>query len=226
MKQALIVTGGRAELGFCRAYIRQQNADIMIAVDSGMQFFYDAKIKPDMIVGDFDSVDPETLQFFEGQEGIEWLRLNPQKDDTDTEAAIRRAVAEGCKQIHVLGGTGSRLDHVLGNIELLGIGLKEDAEIFLVDSCNRIRMIADGLSISKEEQYGDYISLIPFTPQVTGVTLKGMKYPLTDASLVCYNSLGISNEIIDQRADICIKSGVLLVLETKDDHAKKCNSSA
>lgn len=216
MKQAILVTGGNAETDFCCEYIRQQKPDCLIAVDFGMKFFYEAQLKPDIIVGDFDSVPSEILTFFEGQQDITWIRLIPEKDDTDTEAAIRRAIADGCKQIHILGGTGSRLDHVLGNIELLGIGIEEDIEIFLVDRYNRIRMVEKGLRISKEKQYGKYISLIPFTPEVSNVTLRGMKYPLTDASLVCYNSLGISNEIVEDVAEIAFSEGVLLVLETRD----------
>lgn len=216
MKQALIVSGGTTELEFGREYIRQNPMDLMIAADSGMKFFCQAGLKPDLIVGDFDSADADTLQFFEKQEGIEWLRLVPEKDDTDTEKAIWKAIEAGCDRIHILGATGSRLDHVLGNIELLGIGLKEQRELFIVDSHNRIRMIEHGLTMKREEQYGDYISLIPFTPQVHGLTLKGMKYPLLDFTMVCYNSLGISNEIIEDTAEITLKDGVLLVLETKD----------
>lgn len=216
MKTAVIVSGGYAETAFCMEYIKVQKPDLVIAVDSGMRFFYEAGIKPDIIVGDFDSVDQEILHFFEKQEGIEWKRLIPEKDDTDTEAAIYQAVDRVCTQIHILGGTGSRLDHVLGNIELLGIGFKEQIKMYLVDSHNRIHMENQSFEIGRKEQYGKYVSLIPFTPEVTGLTLRGMKYPLTDFSLVCYNSLGISNEIIDEKAEISFKSGVLLVLETRD----------
>lgn len=216
MKKAVIVSGGYAETVFCIEYIKVQQPDLVIAVDSGMKFFYEAGMKPDIIVGDFDSVDQEILLFFEKQKGIEWKRLIPEKDDTDTEAAIYQAVDRECTQIHILGGTGSRLDHVLGNIELLGIGFKEQIKMYLVDSHNRIHMENQSFEIGRKEQYGKYVSLIPFTPEVTGLTLRGMKYPLTDFSLVCYNSLGISNEIIDEKAEISFKSGVLLVLETRD----------
>lgn len=216
MKQAVIVTGGTTETEFVRTYLWKIKPDLRIAVDSGMKFFYETELKPDMIVGDFDSVEPEILEYFEGQEDIEWLRLIPEKDDTDTEAAIRKAIALGCKQLHILGGTGSRIDHMLGNIQLLGIGLQENVEIFLLDANNRIRMIDHGISLKKEEQYGTYVSLLPFTPEVKGLTLKGMKYPLQEHTLVCFNSLGISNEILEETADIAFESGVLLVVEAKD----------
>lgn len=216
MKQALIVTGGRIEPEFFGEYIRQQRVELVVAVDSGMRFFYEAKTNPDWIVGDFDSVEPAVLQYFEQQKGIDWIRLIPEKDDTDTEAALRRVIGAGYQQIHILGGTGSRLDHVLGNIQLLGIGLEQGVEILLVDSHNRIRMIDTELKIARAEQFGYFISLIPFTPKVTGLTLKGMKYPLTKYTMVCYNSLGVSNEIIEHEASISLDTGVLLVLETRD----------
>ena len=125
-------------------------------------------------------------------------------------------IAEGYTQIHILGATGSRLDHVLSNIGLLGIGLEEGVEILLVDSHNRIRMIREGISISKKEQYGKYVSLLPFTPKVTGITLMGMKYSLTDYTMQSYTSIGISNEIVEEEAEIWLRDGVLLVIESKD----------
>ena len=167
------------------------------------------------MIGDFDSACEEELFFFEHQEGIAWIRLNPHKDDTDTEAAVRWAISNGYEEIHVLGGTGSRLDHTMGNIGLLGIGLKEGVRILMVDPYNRIRMIKDPCSILKEEQYGKYVSLIPVTGKVTGITLTGMKYPLTDYTMKAYGSIGISNEIVDTEGKICFTDGVLLVFETK-----------
>ena len=74
----------------------------------------------------------------------------------------------------------------------------------------------EGITISRKEQYGDYISLLPFTPQVTGITLTGMKYPLTDYTMVCYTTIGISNEIVAEEGKISLKDGILLMFETKD----------
>lgn len=216
MRQACIVTGGTTETDFARDYICKTHFDFLIAVDSGMKFFYETGTKPDMIVGDFDSVNPDILHYFENQKDIKWVRLIPEKDDTDTEAAIRKVLELGYRKIHILGATGSRIDHMLGNIQLLGIGLQDAAEIFIVDAKNRIRMVDKGIQIKKTEQFGNYVSLLPFTPQVRGLTLKGMKYPLSEHTFTYYNSLGISNEIVEDMAEISFTEGVLLVLETKD----------
>lgn len=135
------------------------------------EFFLSNRICPDVIVGDFDSVSSEALEYFKTILDIEWKVLNPVKDDTDTESAIRLAIEQGAERITLLGATGTRLDHVLGNIELLGIGLQQHVPIEMIDSHNRIRMIDSGVSLSKDSQYGKYVSLIPYTQEVTGLTL-------------------------------------------------------
>lgn len=216
MRQAVIVTGGTVDFNFALSYLQKHKPDIVAAVDSGLEFFLKAGEKPDVILGDFDSVKQETLAFFKGQQGIDFITLVPEKDDTDTEAAIREMIKRGCRQIHILGATGSRLDHVLGNIELLGLGFSFGAEILIADTCNRIRMVKNGISIRKEEQFGDYVSLIPFTPKVSGLTLKGMKYPLFQYEYSCFSSLGISNEIVEDTAEISFTEGILLVIESRD----------
>ena len=214
--RAVLVSGGLTDAAFAMAYIKERKPDVLGAVDSGMEFFKRASLRPDWIIGDFDSVLEETLSYFESQKGIFWLRLIPKKDDTDTEAAIRKMIALGADEIEILGATGSRLDHVFGNVELLGIGLEENVSMTLVDQHNRIRMIDHSLCIRKEEQFGDYVSLIPFTPVVKDVTLRGFKYPLHHFDMVCYNSLGVSNQIIEEEAWIEFREGVLLVFETRD----------
>lgn len=214
--RAVLVSGGLTDVAFAAAYIEARKPDVLGAIDSGMEFFKRASLRPDWIIGDFDSVLKETLSYFESQKGIFWLRLIPKKDDTDTEAAIRKMIELGVDEIEILGATGSRLDHVFGNVELLGIGLEENVSIMLVDKHNRIRMIDHSLCIRKEEQFGDYVSLIPFTPVVKDVTLSGFAYPLNHFDMVCYNSLGVSNQVIEEEAWIEFGEGVLLVFETRD----------
>lgn len=115
-----------------------------------------------------------------------------------------------------MGATGTRLDHVLGNIELLGIGLKAGIPIQICDAHNRIRMIDRGMTLARKEQFGTYVSLIPYTECVEHLTLTGLKYPLTDACLRGFCSLGVSNEIVADTAEISFESGILLVVESKD----------
>ncbi len=216
--QALIISGGHLEDGFAASYIENYDFGLTIAVDSGMSFFYRQGWAPDYIVGDFDSVKPEILQsFLELKEDKpKVLQFQPEKDETDTEIAIRTAIGQGCGAIHILGATGSRLDHVLGNIHLLGMAMERGVEVIMADPNNRIRMVREGLVLKKGGQYGKYVSLLPFTPQVTGLTLTGFKYPLDQYTLECYHSLGVSNEITGEQAEISFRDGVLLVIESKD----------
>lgn len=86
----------------------------------------------------------------------------------------------------------------------------------MVDKHNRMRMIESGIVLKQQEQYGNYVSLFPFTPQVRGLTLTGFKYPLDHYPLECYHSLGVSNEIVEEKAVISFETGVLLVIESRD----------
>ena len=160
---------------------------------------------------------------YKGQEGIRIRRFQPQKDDTDSEIAVRMAIEYGSNQIDIIGGTGNRLDHTIGNIRLLGqiyqakdnLGKREG---FLYDKNNRVRLVEKECVIRKEEEYGEYVSLFPFTQTVTGITLDGFQYPLTNATMDIFTAptLGISNEIIEKEGKITCREGVLLVIESMD----------
>ena len=129
----LIVSGGEVKEGFLTWIVKNGGFDVILAADAGMEALYRDHILPDIIVGEFDSVNPDTLEYFHDKEQIEVCMLNPEKDDTDTEYAIREAIRRGAMEIVVIGATGTRIDHVLGNISLLGIGLEEQIKISLVD---------------------------------------------------------------------------------------------
>ena len=212
----LIVSGGSLNKEFVTKVVGQGRYDRILAADAGMNALYAAAVTPDIIIGDFDSADKKILAFFQQNKEIDFCTLNPEKDDTDTEFAIRESIRRGADSITIIGGTGTRLDHVLGNISLLGIGLEEGVRMELLDAHNRICMINHSVTLKKKEQYGNYLSLIPYNGNVTGVTLKGLKYPLHDYTMGGFNSLGISNEIVDDEASIELTSGQLLVIESRD----------
>lgn len=216
MKHFFVFSGGELDDKFACRMIENRKPDVMIAADRGMDFFYRNHKEPDLIIGDFDSVESESLQYFTGQTTVRIVELSPMKDDTDTEAAIRYAISMGAEKITILGATGCRLDHVLGNVELLGIGLGVGVAIELVDAKNRIRMINQGIKFRREEQHGAYVSLLPYTEKVEHLTLKGFKYPLEDATLKGFCTLGVSNEIVAEEAEIAFDGGILLVIESKD----------
>ncbi|MCI8300034.1 MAG: thiamine diphosphokinase [Lachnospiraceae bacterium] len=217
---ALIISGGSLDQEFARSYIRSNPCELTIAVDVGMKFFYDQKMIPDFIVGDFDSVEAEILRSFQRMEGPKKpvvLQFQPEKDETDTELAIRTAIREGSDHIHLLGAAaGNRMDHLIGNIHLLGAAMRQGVNCQMADPKNRVRMISEGIRIKRKEQYGNYVSLFPFTPEVKGLTLTGFKYPLSNYTLECFHSLGVSNEIVEAEAEISFQEGILLVIESQD----------
>lgn len=219
--KAIIISGGKIEDDFALEWLTNHKYDFLIAADSGMDFLYRNKIVPNVVAGDFDSVDADAYESFvrEGamqNERIEVLRLNPIKDDTDTEFVVREAIRRGATDITILGGTGTRLDHVMGNVHLLGIGMEQGIQIELLDSHNRIRMTANQIVIHKGQQFGDYVSVLPFAGVAKGVTLQGFKYPLENATMTSFSSLGISNEIVAESATIEVKHGIVLVIESRD----------
>lgn len=211
----LIVCGGEIDGDFAERLIMSSGFEVIIAADRGMDFLYEHKITPDIIVGDFDSVKNEALSYFKEKGMSDIHVLNPEKDDTDSECALQIALDHGADHIIIIGATGTRIDHVLGNISLLGKAMSEGKMAELLDTHNRIRMIDNELEIEKNKQYGKYVSIIPVCKN-NKITLEGFKYPLKDYTFEGFNTLGISNEIVDDIAKITVNEGLYIVIESKD----------
>ena len=211
----LIVCGGEIDGDFAERLIMSSGFEVIIAADRGMDFLYEHKITPDIIVGDFDSVKNEALSYFKEKGMSDIHVLNPEKDDTDSECALQIALDHGADHIIIIGATGTRIDHVLGNISLLGKAMSEGKMAELLDTHNRIRMIDNELEIEKNKQYGKYVSIIPVCKN-NKITLEGFKYPLKDYTFEGFNTLGISNEIVDDIAKITVNEGQYIVMESKD----------
>ncbi len=214
--KTLIVTGGTVDSAFAASYLRQQAFDDLIACDRGIHFFAQKNIRPDAIIGDFDSADQDELSRFRGDPAIAFHTFQPEKDYADTELALKLAIARGGSEVHILGGTGTRLDHVLGTVRMLGIALESNVMCYLVDVNNRLRLIRGRTVIKKAEQYGRYISFIPLTNEVRGVTLSGFYYPLSDYTMGGFHTLGISNEIVEEEAVVDLRDGILIMVEASD----------
>ncbi|MCM1286807.1 MAG: thiamine diphosphokinase [Clostridium sp.] len=211
-REILVVSGGYTDLDFLRHVIDEKERYI-IGVDRGLEGLDALGIKADLAVGDFDSAPQHIKDLYNGEHII---KLNPQKDYTDTHVAVMEALGKNPKAIIMVGATGGRLDHMLANLNLLSICTSKNIQAFMLDTKNKIRIIDRPVSIKKICQYGAYVSLIPFTDKVTGVTLDGFKYKLTDKTLVRNETIGISNEIEREEGFITFESGALMVIESKD----------
>ena len=219
-----IIAGGDINPEFAKGFIADHSFDktLFIACDSGFESCLSLGVNPDIVVGDFDSISDDAYKKIEDT-GAEVIKLNPIKDDTDTEFALRLAFdrTKNTDEIYILGGTGARIDHTLGNISLLGLGLKHDREVILVDDRNYIQMLAPGWTLELEKdgkfgQFGKYVSVFPYGGIASGVTMKGFKYPLHRATLEGFNTLTVSNEIVDDFATIHVAEGYLIVCESRD----------
>lgn len=216
--RTLIVSGGRIDPDFALSFCKNTTFDKIIGVDSGLGFLYDYGIVPTHIVGDFDSARPGLEEYYQERKEIEIRRFNPVKDSTDTQIAIELALELKSTSIVILGGTGSRLDHVLGNIQSMMLAKAAGADCRMIDEYNQIRLIGEDTTLNRENQYGCFVSLIPLTSVVEGVDLIGFKYPLHNHTFTSTGSagLGVSNEIVEEEAQIRIKSGILILIEALD----------
>lgn len=214
-KKILIITGGHAEEEFLRELLQREQFQSVIAVDHGLEIVDRLQLEPSYIVGDFDSVAEEILVKYRNKSTpIE--ALPREKDKTDTNIAVELAIQQKADSIVIAGATGSRMDHTLANIHLLLLPLELGISAVMIDSHNKIYLKKESFQLKKSEQFGDYVSLLPFTQQVSGLTLRGFKYPLDHIVLEAGSSLGISNEILEDIADVELSGGTLLVIEARD----------
>ena len=136
MRKVIIVSGGHPPSSdlFHQIY---ETGDFLIAADRGAEFFHKENIIPHTLVGDFDSIQDETMDFFRGKTEIETYQA--EKDFTDTEAAFLKAMGEDPKEIYLLGCTGTRLDHLFGTLSLLQRGEEAGIRCYLMDDYNKIQ---------------------------------------------------------------------------------------
>lgn len=215
-KKVLIITGGNVNHDFLLGFLEKEKCGQIICVDGGLLHAYQLKLKPSVIVGDFDTIDDKILRYYKEETAIPVRQFNPVKDSTDTEIALTLALTWKPAAIFIIGGIGTRMDHTLGNIHILKKSLASETRSYLIDEHNRISMLDKPLVISKKDTFGKYISFLPFTEKIENLTLRGFKYPLEDYTLVNGESLGISNEIIDETAFVEFGKGILLMIESRD----------
>ena len=212
--KTLIITGGKINKNFAKKYLKSNKYDIIIAVDKGLETIDYLKLQPQYILGDFDSVNTKILEKYKTQ-NIKIIKLNPEKDLTDTHSAIDLALEIKSTEITILGAIGTRLDHTMANIHILKQALDKNIKAKIVNEKNEIELIDKEIIIKKDDNY-KYVSIIPLTTNVTGITIEGMKYIINDYTLSIGDSLGVSNEQIDKEAKISIKTGILVVIKSKD----------
>lgn len=211
--RAIVFAGAQIqEYSFCKRYIKP--GDTVICCDSGLTHAKALGLLPNYIVGDFDSVPPALLAEYENT-GIPFEKHPAQKDETDMELGLDLAVKLGIDDIIIIGGIGNRFDHTLANAHLLLRLLKKGVRGRLVDEKNCVELIDRPMKVYGKP--GDLVSTIPLSMEVTGITLKGFQYPLTDKTLTIDDDIvAVSNVLMEQEGEIELTSGYLFVILARD----------
>lgn len=207
----VICTGG--QLG-AWALEHIKAGDLLIGADSGARFLISQGLRPDIAIGDFDSVSAEELAIIRSSSG-QTIACDPvDKDYTDTEMAVRLSLDMQPSELVLLGALGTRFDHSLANVHLLALAAKQNIRATIIDEHNKITLATEQIMI-KKQGYPN-VSLLPLSMQVKGITLTGFQYPLTDATLTIGQSLGISNVLTAPTGTIQLSEGLLLIIQSRD----------
>lgn len=178
-------------------------SDLVIAADGGLKHTQALGIRPDVILGDFDSLGfvPEDSRVFPVE-----------KDDTDMMLAIRLGLERGCREFFLYGGMdGPRLDHTVANLQALSYLTEHGAFGWLIGRDYIATCLKNGRLIFPAEAEG-ILSVFCQGSDAAGVYLRGLQYPLTDTALSAHFPLGVSNHFIGQEATVEVRQGTLLCL--------------
>ncbi len=189
-----------------------EKGDYVICADGGSEYAAALGIIPRLIVGDMDSVNREILEYFAGRGTI--IKEYPaDKDDTDTALALGEALAVGPAEIVIIGALGTRFDHSLANVHLLRAAWERGVRARIIDEYNEISLVGPQQPALVKGRPGDLFSLLPLTERVTGVQVRGARWPLRDAVFAIGNPYGISNRLVDGEAEVSVASGLLLLIK-------------
>ncbi|MGD6816212.1 thiamine diphosphokinase [Metabacillus sp. 84] len=215
MKLIHIVAGGPERL--IPDLHAENHKDVSWAgVDRGVIYLFNRKLPMAEAIGDFDSISD--LEREELQLRHERLNIYPsEKDKTDTELAVDWAISKKPERIRIFGATGGRLDHFFANIYLLMKEFESSIPIELVDRFNFIRLLRAGSHTIQTEKTYPYISFIPTGSDAEGLTLEGFKYPLENRHIPFGSTLCISNELIHHTGTVSFKSGILMMVRSRDE---------
>lgn len=179
--------------------------DLVIAADAGYRICQSLGLVPDLLLGDFDSMD-QPADF------PNVLRVPVEKDDTDTMLAIKTALERGCGTVHLYGATGGRrLDHTLANLQALLYLRRRGARGYLHDNDFLWTVIEnESLTIRRTVEWGLF-SAFCLGDRAEGVDEEGFQYPLRDAVLMPDFPIGVSNHILEPSATVTVRRGALAV---------------
>ena len=179
--------------------------DFIVCADSGYTFARKAGLNPDLIIGDFDSLEEELPK------DTEIVKLNKVKDDTDTEHCVMECIRRGYKDFLLLGSVGGRTDHTFANIAILSFLSEYNYHGVARNNGEEIQILKEG-TYNMDGKKGLTFSVFPYGCENVDVTYKGAKYPLDSYTLTYNVSRGISNVFSDDKAEITVNRGRAILL--------------
>ena len=206
--KAYIYTGGRIYPELISESPKQE--DLVIAADSGYDNAIACGVRPNILIGDFDSICriPSDID--------EVLQLPEKKDLTDTQTAVEIAIERGATEIVIVAGTEGRLDHTLSTLAIIEGLWNRNIRAIITSGQNRVRYIKNSGHILLREKPYKYFSIIACDDVVKGVSVEGAKYPLKNAKLTRTLQYAVSNEIDGNCSLITVKKGGVYIIESRD----------
>jgi thiamine pyrophosphokinase len=195
---------------------RLRDDDFIIGVDGGTRHALALGLLPSVVIGDLDSLSAANLHSLEEQD-VDIIQYPADKDKTDLELALAYAVDVGCKQIILVAAFGGRLDQTLGNLSLLTDPDLGSVDVRADDGVEEVFFARKQTQI--DGRIGDIVSLIPWHGDVKITRTEGLRWSLQNEILFPYKTRGISNELIAEKAQIEIESGLLLIVHTSKEGA-------
>jgi thiamine pyrophosphokinase len=186
--------------------------DVILAADGGVLHCLRLNLVPEEVIGDFDSLEKEDIAKLEAQ-GVALYRHPRRKDETDLKLALDRAMEREPDSILIFGGLGERWDMSLSNLLLLTQFDFSAPRVQFIHEGQTLSLLQAGQTLNLEGERGDTISLIPLCGDASGITTRGLEYPLDDGTLHFGSSRGVSNVIQAESARIELKEGLLLVVQ-------------
>lgn len=206
--RCVIVTAGpMGEYGPLRGLLRP--GDSFYCADGGVRHLRGLGAEPSLLIGDFDSAH-------ELPQGVETLRFPSEKDETDTMLAAMEGLSRGFREFLLLGGLRGRLDHTLANLGVLLYLTRHGAQARMADADNEALCVENG-ELRVPARKGWYISAFPIGGDAHGVTERGMKYSLDEATLRAEFPNGVSNEFLEGDAIIRVERGALLIVLSREE---------
>lgn len=206
-KAALFLHGNSPKRERVRQFLTAKT--VIICADGGTVYALSLGLKPDVVIGDFDSLNKKRLEKLK-KENVQIKTYATEKDETDSELVLQYAIKQGFTDLVIFGWMGTRLDHVFANLTLFA-EQKRDIQITIVEPEQTLYIVKSSISLSGRK--GEYVSLIPLKGDVDGISTKGLKWKLHSETLYFGKTRGISNEFTGKTAKITVKKGMLLVIK-------------